>query len=190
MKGGDPKGTPLLAPVPPEGWTDEIRQFFAIMEGPQTIEHGTRFNAQAIMANHPQLVTAWAHYNKFVAREMDLPDTLREIAILRTAWHIQAGYEWYQHRIIARRAGLTEEQLEAIPQGEASAIWSDDERLVIRAADEMHAHSEASEATVSALLAAFGPRQLLETLWTIGSYGMLGVIFNSLRIPIEDFCLS
>jgi 4-carboxymuconolactone decarboxylase len=190
MRGDNPSLPPLLAPVPREGWTDQIRQFFAIMEGPQTIVEGTRFNAQAIMANHPELVTAWVGYNKFIARDLELADSLREIAILRIAWNLQAGYEWYQHRLIGRRAGLSAAQLAAISEAPDSPIWSDEERWIIRCADEMHARSEASEETITALLAHFGPRQLLEILWTIGTYGMLGWIFNSLHIPIEEFCLS
>jgi alkylhydroperoxidase family enzyme len=190
MRGADPDIPSRLAPVPREGWDDQIRRFFAIMEGPQTLEHGTRFNAQAVMANHPELATAWATYNRFVARDLDLPDRLREIAILRTAWNLQAGYEWYQHRIIARRHGLGEAELEALSNDEGAGSWSYAERLVIRASDEICANAEASAETVAGLLAHFGKRQLLEILWVIGTYGMLGRIFNSLRIPIEDFCIT
>lgn len=190
MRGDDPKAPPRLAPVPREDWTQQIREFFAIMEGPQCLTEGTRFNAQAIMANHPELAAAWAGYNRFVAKEMDLPDSLREVAILRTAWNLAAGYEWFQHRIIARRCGLSEAQLEAIREGRAAPVWSEVERLVIRAADEICADAEASAETVAGLLDQLGPRQLLEVLWTIGTYGMLGRIFNSLRIPIEPFCIS
>lgn len=190
MRGDNPDLPPRLAPVPREGWTQQIREFFAIMEGPHTLEQGTRFTAQAVMANHPELATEWARYNRFVARDLDLPDTLREIAILRTAWNLQAGYEWYQHRIIARRCGLSEAQLEAVKQGEGAAIWEDRERFIIRAADEICANAEASAETVESLLQHFGKRQLLEILWTIGTYGMLAWIFNSLRMPIEEFCIS
>ena len=190
MRGDDPDVPARIDPVPREGWTDQIRSFFAIMEGPQTLEHGTRFNAQAIMANHPELAAAWAHYNKFVARDLDLPDPVREIAILRTAWNLQAGYEWYQHRIIGRRCGLSEAQLEALKEEEDSPVWSHTERLVIRAADQICANAEASAETVAGLLEHFGKRQTLEILWVIGSYGMLAWIFNSLRIPIEDFCIT
>jgi len=190
MRGDDPDIPPRIAPVPREGWNEQIRQFFAIMEGPQTLEHGTRFNAQAVMANHPELATSWATYNKFVARDLDLPDRVREIAILRTAWNLQAGYEWYQHRIIARRYGLSEVELEALSKDESAGLWSDAERLVILASDEICANAEASAGTLAGLLEHFGKRQLLEILWVIGSYGMLAWIFNSLKIPIEDFCIT
>jgi alkylhydroperoxidase family enzyme len=190
MRGDDPDTPPRIAPVPREGWSDQIRQFFAIMEGAQTLEHGTRFNAQAVMANHPELATSWATYNKFLARDLDLPDRLREIAILRTVWNLQAGYEWYQHRIIGRRCGLSEAELEALSKEKGAGEWGEAERLVIRAADEICANAEASAETIAGLLGHFGKRQLLEILWVIGSYGMLAWIFNSLRIPIEDFCIS
>ena len=189
LKCEDPNSVPLMAPVPPEGWTREIREFFAIMEGPQCLEEGTRFNIQAVMANHPQLSSAWARYNQFVAKELELSDRLREIAILRTGWLNEAGYEWHQHRISGLRCGLTDAHIEAAKMGADAAIWTDEERLVVRAADGLCTETEIPADTVTALIETFGPRRVLELLWTIGSYLMLGRIMNSLRVPIEAFCL-
>ncbi|QIG80851.1 carboxymuconolactone decarboxylase family protein [Stakelama tenebrarum] len=189
MYGDDPQGKSLIAPVPRAEWTQEMRDFFAISEGEQCRSEGTRFNIQAVMAKHLPLSTAWVRYNRFIARELELADDLREIAILRIAWRIGAGYEYHQHRAIARRCGLSEDKLAAVAE-EVSAVWSDGEALIVRAADEMWRDNAASEATMAGLLDRFGEKRTMEVLWTIGTYAALGWIANSMRVPIEDFMLG
>jgi len=187
-----PAGEPVLPGVPREQFTQPVLEFFARMEGPVVFERGgTRFNLPPIMAHNVPLGNAWLDYNSFLSSDkIELPVSLREIAILRIAWHKRAGYEWYQHRIIGRRCGLSDAQLDAVREGEGAAVWSDDERLTIRAADEIHGHDRVSPETMQRLIDRFGPSQVLEILWTIGTYGMLAWINNSFEVPIEDFALA
>jgi 4-carboxymuconolactone decarboxylase len=189
--GSDPNGKSVLAPVPREGWTPEVRAFFARMEGPRVLTEDTRFNLPPIMAHNLPLANAWLDYNLFLSSDkITIPAALREVAILRIAWHMRAGYEWYQHRIIGRRCGLTEEQLAAVSEGEAAQVWSEDERLAIRAADEIFAENRIKRDTMGTLIDRFGEAKVLELLWTIGTYGMVAWINNSVEAPIEDFALK
>jgi 4-carboxymuconolactone decarboxylase len=190
--GGDPDGTPVLPGIPREQFTPEVLAFFARMEGPVVYEQGgTRFNLPPIMAHNLPLANAWLDYNMYLSGGgLSIPTTLREIAVLRIAWHMRAGYEWYQHRIIGRRCGLSEAQLAAVSEGAGAPVWSEDERLAIRAADEIHADNRVSPETMQALIERLGPSQLLEVLWTIGTYGMIAWINNSVEAPIEEFALK
>jgi alkylhydroperoxidase family enzyme len=190
--GSDPAAPPTLAGVPPQQFTRPVLEFFARMEGPVVFERGgTRFNLPPIMAHNLPLGNAWLDYNSFLSSDkIELPVTLREIAILRIAWHMRAGYEWYQHRIIGRRCGLSDEQLNAVRIGAGADIWSEQERLAILAADEINAHDRITRETFQRMIEAFGPRKLLELMWTIGTYGMLAWINNSFEVPIEDFALK
>ncbi|MET0250839.1 MAG: carboxymuconolactone decarboxylase family protein [Novosphingobium sp.] len=190
--GGDP-ARPLRMPgLPREQWTRPVLDFFARMEGPTVYEQGgTKFNAPPLMAHHLPLFNAWLDYNQFLSSDqLEIPVTLREIAVLRIAWHKRAGYEWYQHRVIGRRAGLSEEQLAAVSVGTAAAVWTDSERLAVRLADEIHANDRILPNTLDEAARHFGPRKLLELMWAIGTYGMLAWMFNSLEMPIEDFALE
>jgi 4-carboxymuconolactone decarboxylase len=189
--GGDPAGKPVMDPLPREAWNEEVRTFFARMEGPVALTEGTRFNLPPIMAHNLPLSNAWLDYNLYLSSDkIELPLTLREIAILRIAWHMRAGYEWYQHRIIGRRCGLTDEQLAAVSEGEAASVWSEDERLAIRAADEIHAQDRVSRETMQTLMERLGNAKVLELLWTIGTYGLVAWINNSVESPIEEFALK
>jgi 4-carboxymuconolactone decarboxylase len=190
--GSDPAGQPRLPGLPREQWDDEVLAFFARMEGPVVFERGgSRFNLPPIMAHNLPLANAWLDYNMFLSSDrIQLPVALRELAVLRIAWHKRAGYEWYQHRIIGRRCGLSEDQLAAVRDGADAALWSDEERLAITAADEIHAHDRILPETMARLIARFGPSQVLELLWAIGTYGLVAWLNNSVEVPIEDFALA
>jgi 4-carboxymuconolactone decarboxylase len=190
--GGDPEGRPVLPGLTPDQFTPDVLKFFARMEGPVVYEQGgTRFNLPPIMAHNLPLANAWLDYNLYLSGGgLSIPTALREVAILRIAWHMRAGYEWYQHRIIGRRCGLTEEQLAAVSEGAGSPVWSEDERLAIRAADEIFADNRVSPETMRALTDRFGFSQVLEILWTIGTYGMIAWINNSVEAPIEAFAVE
>jgi 4-carboxymuconolactone decarboxylase len=190
--GGDPNREPLLPGLPRDQWTQPVLEFFSRMEGPVVFERkGTRFNFPPIMAHHLDLSNAWLDYNQFLSSDrIELPVPLREVAILRIAWHMRTAYEWYQHRVIGRRCGLSEVQLEAVKEGESAAVWTEEERLAIRAADEIFANNRVLPETLARLAEVFGPKKLMELLWAIGTYGMLAWIINSFEIPIEDFAVG
>ncbi len=64
----------------------------------------------------------------------------REIVIDRTCARCGCAYEWGVHiAFFAQRVALTAEQVSATWHGDAGdPVWSDDERLLIRLADELH----------------------------------------------------
>src|SRR5579871_1190794 len=68
----------------------------------------------------------------------------REIVIDRTCARCGCGYEWGVHvAFFGDRVGLTPEQRRATVHGEAGdPVWSGEERLLIRLADELHDASD------------------------------------------------
>src|SRR5215216_2447272 len=55
----------------------------------------------------------------------------REIVILRCAYVKQSTYEWHQHVRIARDAGLTPTEINALRSWRDAAGFSDDERALL-----------------------------------------------------------
>src|SRR2546425_711084 len=75
----------------------------------------------------------------------------RELAILRTAAVTGAEYEWVQHQAIARGVGASEEQIAAVRAGELDAASLDeDDRLVLRCAEELLRNDAIGKATFAA----------------------------------------
>ena len=84
---------------------------------------GRDLNIFRVLMNHPQLTRRWAVFATHVLRKQTLPARERELLILRIGWLNQAEYEWAQHVEIAKRSGISAEEIERIKQG-PGAGWS------------------------------------------------------------------
>jgi alkylhydroperoxidase family enzyme len=113
----------------------------------------------------------------------------REIVIHRTCARCACAYEWGVHAaFFAERTGLTMEHLQSTARGGADdSVWSNDERLLIRLADELHDTAELSEELWNGLQAAYSIEQLMELIALTGFYHSVSFFANSLRLPLEPF---
>ena len=113
----------------------------------------------------------------------------RELVIDRTCALCGAEYEWGVH--VARfgeRAELTEAQIVSTAVGSASDdCWSDEDRLLIRMCDALHADCDIDDALWAELHAVFSEGALMELLMLAGRYREVSYITKALRLPLEDF---
>lgn len=63
--------------------------------------------------------------------------------------------------------------------------WSERERCLLVAADELHAGHDVADATWERLEAIFEPAQLVEIPFVVGHYTMLSMVANMTRVPLE-----
>jgi len=113
----------------------------------------------------------------------------REIVINRTCARCGCAYEWGVHvAFFAQRVSLTQEQIRATAHGDADdAVWSAEERLLIRMVDELHDSATLSEEVWGALAATFSVEQILELIALVGFYHTVSFLANGLRLPAEPF---
>ena len=91
----------------------------------------------------------------------------------------------------AGRVALTPEQVHATVHGDADdPVWSEDERLLIRLADELHDSATISDDLWRALAAAFSVEQLLELIALVGFYHTVSFFANGLRLAPEKFAAA
>src|SRR3989442_14174033 len=93
---------------------------------------GTVINITKTLLQHPKLARSWFRFARHVLFESTLPPREREMAILRIGWLNQAAYEWEQHVLIAKQAGLTDEEIERITKG-PSAGWNRHDEAMLQA---------------------------------------------------------
>ena len=134
-------------------------------------------NVLGLLARHPALARAFLTFNAHLLTTSTLPARTRELAILRIAWRRHCRYEWAQHVQIARRAGITDEEIAGIRAGAAT--------LISRAVDELDEESCLSDETYRALAAELDDRQLMDLVFTIGTYGLLAAAFNTFGVELE-----
>ena len=66
------------------------------------------------LLNSPVLADKVQKLGQFVRYECSIPRKLRELAILVTAFHWKAQYEWFAHESEAIKAGLSQDIIDAI----------------------------------------------------------------------------
>jgi alkylhydroperoxidase family enzyme len=113
-----------------------------------------------------------------------LPARDRELLILRTGWNCRAAYEWAQHVVIGREAGLSNEEIARVPAG-PDAGWSETDQLLLRAADELHESWSISDSTWAGLAEVYDTAQLIELPMLVGHYHMVAMTLNTLGIELD-----
>ena len=171
---------PRIPPHPPDAQDERQREALAGvgLGGPASNIFGT-------LVRHPGLFHHWLPFGgKLLAGK--LPPRDRELLILRTGWHCRSAYEWGQHVLIARKSGVTDDEIGRVPEGPDAPGWSDFDAVLLRAADELHADARISDGTWAALAERYDERQLIEIPMLVGHYHMVAFTLNTLGVEREE----
>ena len=173
-----PASTPRLAPI--EKPTEEQEELLS-----KTLtRNGRALRVFRTLAHHPRLLKRFnAMGGLFMTGELD--GRHRELVILRVAVRTGSDYEFAQHVLLGRKAGLTDEEIVATGAVDLDG-WPEEDRLLLTLADELLDHDQLSQATWTALEKRFDTQQLLELLLLPGFYRMLAGALNSLGVAPED----
>lgn len=144
-------------------------------------------NLFTTLARHRRLFRAWLRFAGALMPRGKLPRIDTEIVILRVAHNTRAEYEQRHHERLGRASGLTAEQIAALDRDDVgAATWSERQRLLIRAADEMHRTRDLSDELWSELRAEFSDLELIELCMLVGHYEMLAMTIASLRVQPDE----
>jgi 4-carboxymuconolactone decarboxylase len=173
--------TPRIAPIEPSVWTPAQRAMIA----PQTQPDGTAFNLYKTMLNHSQLYGPRSRFGSYLQRDGLLDPETRELAIMRTAYNIGSAYEWAHHVEYAKAAGLSDGEIARIVRGPSASGWTEKQRAVLQAADELRREAFVSDGTWTTLAKYYDTKERIEIVYTIGGYTMTGLAINSFGIQVE-----
>lgn len=173
--------TPRIAPLAVADLAPEQR---ALVAG-QIRPDGSLLNLYGTLAHHPELYGPRLRFGSYIQRDSLLDPETRELAILRTAWNINSAYEWGHHVEAAKAAGLTDEQIARIARGPSADGWTDKQRAVLQAADELRREAFISDATWDMLSQHYDMKERIEIVYTVGGYTMTGLAINSFGVQLE-----
>jgi alkylhydroperoxidase family enzyme len=113
----------------------------------------------------------------------------REVVISRVTARSGSEYEWGVHvAFFGKTAGLNATMLSSLVNGGADdTCWSSEDRLLIRACDQLHATSDIDDPLWSAMAAEFSDMALVEILMLAGFYRAVSYLTNALRLPLESY---
>lgn len=177
----------MLQPDPParlpqvrdEDFTDETRAFFGQWTG-GIFKDADKNPVLRTFAHHPILANAFSPLNiHLLGPNNTLPVKLRQIAIMRVAWITGATYMWSSHLNTSKSCGLTDEFYAPVQRGADDPYFTDLERTVIRATEELVRHQKIGEANWNVLRAEWTEQQLLDFMFTVGCYTMVAGVMRS-----------
>jgi 4-carboxymuconolactone decarboxylase len=168
---------PRLEPLDDDQIDPEIREIF----GGRPMD-----NIFRTLSHHPKLLKRWMVFGNHILAKSSLPPRDRELAILRVGWLCQAEYEWGQHVPIGEQSGLSSEEIARIPAGPDETGWSQKDRAILSAADELQGGAFVTDPTWEVLAKHFDTQQLIDLVFTIGQYNLVSMALNSLGVQLDE----
>jgi alkylhydroperoxidase family enzyme len=174
---------PRIPPLAAAEWTPEQREIMAptLRDGGLG---GQASNVLATLLHQPKLMKRWLVFANHCLFKSTLPVRDRELAILRTAWLARCEYEWAQHVVIARAAGITDDVIEAL-RGDAAQAFAGPEAALLAAVDELARDVTIGDATWQALSAHYRREQVMDLAFLVGQYRMLAGAIHAFGVRLD-----
>jgi len=142
-------------------------------------------NLFRMLAHSPPVAAGFAGLGGALLQEGTLDPRLRELAIVRVGKLAGASYEVQKHTVIGRAMGLTDAELDALAPGADPAPLDEVCRTVLTLTDELFHGIRASDAAMAGARRHLDDRQFLELVVTIGFYGLVCRVLETLGVDLE-----
>ena len=169
-----------ITPVEAADWNEAQRTELA-----PHVERGTILNVSKTFARNPDALRGFLAWARYVNYGGVLASREREIVILRIGFLCRSGYEWTQHVGMGMAAGLSAEEVERIKHGAAAEGWSEADRALLNAANELHHDQFISDATWVALKRHFNDLECMDVVFAAGLYTQISMALNTFGVQLE-----
>ena len=131
------------------------------------------------------LFRGWMWYSSKLMPFGRLTRRETELMILRIAHLRRSEYEFTHHERLGRRAGIRPEEVERVKAGPSADGWTDRERALLRAIDELSESRDISDDTWAELRTQLSENECIELVMLSGQYESLATTIATLRIQTD-----
>jgi alkylhydroperoxidase family enzyme len=139
-------------------------------------------NLDRVLLYSEPLTAGWNTFLGALRQRCSLDGKLRELAILRIALLNRAEYEHYQHVPDGLANGMTQAQIDALPDWQHSELFDSTEQAVLAYTDAMTVQVQVPESVFTQLTQHLDDQALVELTATIGGYNMVARFLEALQI--------
>jgi alkylhydroperoxidase family enzyme len=134
----------------------------------------------------PPMFKAWLEFAWPLRLHAKTSRKTRELLILRGALVSRTAYEWAHHLPMAEEAGVSAEQIAALPQWQHATCFDPQEQAALRLADEVTRGPGASDEAIAQLKqSGFDDAQVVELVLTASFYVCVGRFLSSMDVGLE-----
>jgi 4-carboxymuconolactone decarboxylase len=145
---------------------------------------GRPLNIFLTLGHHPSLLQAFTRFGNVLLNRGTLPARERELVILRVGWRGGSPYEFGQHTLLGRAAGVTDDEIRRLTEPGVTG-WPDGDAALLAMVDELCADDRVGDATWAALAARWSEAEILELLVLAGYYRLVCGLLNSTGVQLE-----
>jgi alkylhydroperoxidase family enzyme len=166
----------------------EARQFLAEMAQSTTagqFEFRDVPNIMKALANSPKLARAISQPGQYFMSQLSLSPRLRELAVLILMKRLSCEYGFVNHIGVALKTGVTRDQLDHIDSYQTGLLFSDDDKLVLRYAEDLTLKAQVDDHLFREVERRLGTLNVLDLNAAVGFWNMMARNLNGLLIDLE-----
>ena len=136
--------------------------------------------------NSPEMARHATRLGGFLRFDTVFPAKLSEIAILVTARHWTAHYEWYAHKRLALAGGMKLEIIEAIRDRRTPEFDDPRGKMIYDVAKSLHEGHGLAKALYADAVESLSERGLVEIIGLCGYYTLVSMTLNSFEFGLPE----
>ncbi|MEJ2660967.1 MAG: hypothetical protein P8Z73_09625, partial [Desulfobacteraceae bacterium] len=166
-----------------ENFTDaQKRIYHEIASGPRGRVRGPL----AVWLVRPDLADNAQKLGQYARYDTILPPRLSELAILLTARIWTSEFEWWAHKKIAERAGISEAIIESIRMGKRPVYRAMDEKIVHDFSVSLHHRRKVDDETYGRAIEVLGQKGVVDLVGILGYYTLVSMTINVFDVAIPQ----
>jgi AhpD family alkylhydroperoxidase len=150
-------------------------------------ERGSLLHLYQMLLHSAPVAEGWLGYLTAIRQRTQLDAAIREMVIMRVAHLNRASYEADQHAPIARKAGMSAAQLDALASSDVPlASFDARQRAALAYTDAMTRQVQVPDAVFARVRAQFPDPDLVELTAVIAAYNMVSRFLEALQVHSDD----
>lgn len=149
-------------------------------------ERGSVLHLYQMLLHSPPVARGWLNHLTGIRHNSSLPGDLRELVIMQVALLNRAPYEADQHAPIALAEGISQAQLDALPDWRNSDEFTPVQCSVLAYTDAMTRNVQVDQDIFQDIRKHFDERLTVELTATIATYNMVSRFLEALHIHSDD----
>jgi 4-carboxymuconolactone decarboxylase len=184
-KKSNKQASPRLPAISMESLTPEQQ---AVVDGISSGPRGRFINAGpfAVFLHAPAFGMLAQQVGGHLRFNTSLPPRLSELAILCTARHWKAQFEWDAHARIAAKQGVKEATIRDLHAGRAPKSAPRDELAIYDFVKELYATRRVRNAAYARVHKLLGDAGMVELVGILGYYALISMTLNVFRMPLPE----
>ena len=143
-------------------------------------------NVVATMAHNRTISKALGSFAQTCLFAGELPRRQVEICVLRMGWNCQAIYEFGQHTLFGRDAGLTDAEIYLTTRPISQGGWSAADAAILQLVDDLYADDCVTDATWAEANKHFSGPDIVHLIAAAGCYRVVSGFLNSAGVQLDE----